>query len=76
MSNQPLRTTNTMPPSEWPEHSLVRLRSATADDHTVYPRGALGTIVHIHRNGVAFEVEFSDPSPGVLTLEPSELEPE
>lgn len=37
------------------------------------PRGARGTIVLVWRDGDAFEVEFSNPFPALVTLRPNQV---
>ncbi|WP_174287180.1 DUF4926 domain-containing protein [Sphingomonas bacterium] len=44
----------------------------TSEDGTLTP-GQAGTIVYCHRNGHAFEVEFSSPAPMVVTLNADEI---
>jgi hypothetical protein len=63
------------PAGEFAELDLVRLRFDTADDDVIFPENSLGTIVYVHENGAAFEVEFAKPVPAVLTLGPLDIVP-
>ena len=48
---------------------LVRLTRA---GNLIMP-GATGTVIYIHRDGEAYEVEFNQPHFDVITLRPSEI---
>jgi hypothetical protein len=57
------------------EHSMVRLsRACDTDDGRTLPAGASGAVVGIWREGLAYEVEFSDPFHAVVTLRPQQLQ--
>jgi hypothetical protein len=49
----------------------VRLLSDLKFDEGVLPAGSRGTIVYCYREGLAYEVEFTDPRHAVLTIEAS-----
>jgi hypothetical protein len=59
--------------SLFPEHAVVSLRTSIDADGQVLPKGARGTIVGIHRDGAAYEVEFFEPFHWVATLRPEVL---
>jgi hypothetical protein len=59
-----------------PEHSLVVLDRNIADRQLV--SGDVGTVVHVHGQGEAYEVEFVDgkgSTIALLTLPASEIRP-
>lgn len=57
------------------EFQCVRLLGQyVADEGTLHP-GAIGTVVHVHRGGEAYEVEFTQPFQSVLTLTAAEIAP-
>ncbi len=58
------------------EHDLVALRHESRDHGLV--AGDVGTIVHIHGDGEAYEVEFASADGrtlAVMTLDDQEVEP-
>ncbi len=58
------------------EHDFVVLWSAVPDECLV--AGDVGTVVHIYRDGQAFEVEFTTlegKTAAVITLEASQVRP-
>ena len=55
------------------EFDMVKTRVAISIDGRILPSGSLGAIVLIHRDGRAFEVEFAEPVPAVVTLEVGEI---
>lgn len=58
------------------EHDLVVLGAAVPDEGLV--TGDVGTVVHIYRDGQAFEVEFTTlegKTAAVITLEASQVRP-
>jgi Domain of unknown function (DUF4926) len=57
------------------EFDVVRLRYDTADNGILYRAGCKGAIVYLHENADAYEVEFSEPEWGVLTLGVSDIVP-
>lgn len=56
------------------EHDLAILRASLSVDGQTIPSGSLGTIVMVHRDGKAFEVEFVDPHAAVVTLQRGDFE--
>lgn len=56
------------------ELDVVCLRFDTADGDRVLEAGSIGTIVHCYAGG-AFEIEFAEPTPAVLTLEALDIAP-
>ena len=48
------------------EHSLVVLDISPPD--TKLARGDVGTVVHVYKNGAAFEVEFVDGGGNTISL--------
>ena len=48
----------------------VRLREGAAE----FPAGSEGTVVHRYKDGAAFEVEFTVPQAGVVTIEAAKLQ--
>ena len=57
------------------EFDVVRTRAALSVEGHVLPSGSHGAIVLVHRDGVAFEVEFVEPLAIVVTLEAGDIEP-
>ncbi|CAN5320781.1 hypothetical protein BH09PSE2_BH09PSE2_22880 [soil metagenome] len=57
------------------EHQMVRLLSEQISGEGRWPVGSVGAIVMVHERGRAFEVEFSRPSAGVLTVDAHALAP-
>jgi len=58
------------------EHDFVVLGSAVPDEGLVV--GDVGTVIHIYRDGQAFEVEFTTlegKTAAVITLEASQVRP-
>jgi hypothetical protein len=58
------------------EHDFVVLGSAVPDEGLVV--GDVGTVVHIYRDGQAFEIEFTTlegKTAAVITLEASQVRP-
>jgi hypothetical protein len=58
------------------EHDLVVLGAAVPDEGLV--TGDVGTVVHIYRDGQAFEVEFTTlegKTAAVITVEASQVRP-
>lgn len=54
-------------------YALVRLRSVVGTDAGVLLPGMVGTIVHRHDGGEAYEVEFAKPVAIVVTLRSGDL---
>ena len=66
-----------LPPGDgFDEFAMVRVRSAAMTERGALPVGARGAIVAIWKGGVAFEVEFTEPFVGVVTLERQTIEPD
>ena len=58
------------------EHSLVRLSApVTTDSGITILKGAVGTIVAVLADGAAYEVELTEPTPAVVTVEAGYLTP-
>jgi Domain of unknown function (DUF4926) len=57
------------------EFDVVRLRYDTIDDGILYRAGSMGAVVYLHEDADAYEVEFSEPEWGVLTLGISDIVP-
>lgn len=57
------------------EHSVVVLKEAKDTIEGHLSAGSRGTIVHIYDDGKAFEVEFTNPIPCVVTLWRESIEP-
>jgi hypothetical protein len=55
------------------DYALVRLRSVVGTDAGVLLPNMIGTIVHRHDDGEAYEVEFVEPVAIVVTLRSSDL---
>ncbi len=53
---------------------MVRTLATIGVQDYIFPSGSCGAIVLVHRDGRAFEVEFTEPVSAVLTLEASEIE--
>ena len=56
------------PTAPFPLHACVRLVAALTHDGIRFPPEALGTIVAVHGQGAAYEVEFTSPAWAVVTL--------
>ena len=59
--------------SPFSELDVVRLRAVVSTDEGIIPSGAVGTIVYLHSGSDAYEVEFADPFPAVVTLREGDL---
>ncbi len=55
------------------EYSLVKARRDIHEGAHSVPAGAIGTIVHVVRGGVGYQVEFTAPKHLVISARPSEL---
>ncbi|WP_052075507.1 MULTISPECIES: DUF4926 domain-containing protein [Sphingomonas] len=55
------------------DYALVRLRSVVGTDAGILLPGTIGTIVHRHDGGEAYEVEFVEPVAIVVTLRNGDL---
>ena len=63
-------------PDRIEELAVVKLvRGITADGGGHVPQGSLGTIVFVHNEGEAFEVEFTKPVAALVTLRRADIEP-
>lgn len=58
-----------------PEHSRVRALRDIRDGDESIPAGATGTIVHVVKDGVGYDVEFTSPKHVVISATRSELTP-
>lgn len=58
-----------------PEHARVRATCSIQDGDESVPAGATGTIVHVIRGGVGYDVEFTSPKHVVVSAARSELAP-
>lgn len=61
-------------PARLGEYDRVRLTAGLSDQGKTYPAGSTGTVVHVHRGGVAFEVEITAPMHGVVTVAANAVE--
>ena len=58
------------------EHDVVELTAPVPDEGVTV--GDTGTVVHVYKDGEAYEVEFLTPdghTAAVVTLEPSQVRP-
>ncbi len=55
------------------ELDVVRLRSMVFTEDGALPAGTIGAIVHSHRSGEAYEVEFVEPVAVTVTLRGADL---
>jgi len=58
------------------DYAYVRLRHDVSLAGVTYEAGARGVIVHRHADGVGYEVEFTEPAFGVVTLTAQDIQPE
>ncbi len=63
------------PHAAFEELDVIRTRATLSVEGGIVPSGSLGAVVLVHRDGKAFEVEFTDPICAVITLEASDIEP-
>ena len=63
------------PPKPLAEHSPVVAVRDIAEHGTVIPKGAVGTIVHVVRDGLGYDVEFTTPIHAVVTATREDLAP-
>ena len=61
------------PITDLAEYAPVVLTREVMAGGTVFPSGTAGVIVHCHRDGVGYEVEFTRPVFRVLTLTADDL---
>lgn len=63
-------------PKAWPEFSAVTLlvAASTIEDGRRVEAGTIGTIVVVHDEGLAYDVEFADP-PGTVAALATNLVP-
>lgn len=52
-------------PKTFAEFAMVRLRRRARGFGVRYPAGSVGVVVDRHKDGIAYEVEFDSPRPGV-----------
>ena len=58
------------------DYARARLRHDVSLAGVIYQTGARGVIAHRHPDGVGYEVEFTEPAFGVVTLTRQDLQPE
>jgi hypothetical protein len=56
------------------EHTRVRLKSDVVERDILYRADSTGTVVHVYRDGAAFEVEITHPCHEVVMVEAGALE--
>jgi hypothetical protein len=56
------------------EYDIVRLVRKVVGPEGSFDQGSTGTIVYVHRDGVAFEVEITAPVHAVVTVEAADIE--
>ena len=56
------------------EFDIVRLVRNVVGPEGSFDQGSTGTIVYVHRDGVAFEVEIVAPVHAVVTVEAADVE--
>ena len=56
-----------------PELSRVTLAKAVDSNDGLVPAGSTGTIVHVYRDGTAYEVEFTRPLHAIATVEADDI---
>ena len=54
---------------------IVALTHSCECQGRVLPEGAQGAIVHEYRDGITYEVEFTQPFPCVVTLHSADIRP-
>ena len=52
---------------------MVRLVEDVNSTDGFYPKDSVGTVVYVYEGFQAFEVEFAQPQPGVVTLKQDQL---
>ena len=58
------------------ECAAVRLRHDVTSGGVTYEPGTCGVIVHRHADGIGYEVEFTEPAFGVVTLTAQDVWPD
>lgn len=58
-----------------PEHACVRAVKDIREGDKVVPAGATGTVVHVIKGGVGYDVEFKSPKHVIISAARSELAP-
>jgi hypothetical protein len=56
------------------EFDRARLAKKVETESDVMPIGAVGIVMHVYPDGMAYEVEFIQPFHEVLTVAPDEIE--
>jgi hypothetical protein len=72
MSTAP--TAAATPVARFPEYTTVVLTHDVLSLGVRIPAGSAGVIVHCHRDGIGYEVEFTQPAFRVVTLTAGDLE--
>lgn len=62
-------------PPALPEHARVRAVKDIHEGDESVPAGATGTVVHVIKGGVGYDVEFTSPKHVIISALPSELAP-
>lgn len=73
ISSMSIAPATARPITDLTEYAPVVLTREVAAGGTVFPSGTAGVIVHCHRDGVGYEVEFTRPVFRVLTLTADDL---
>ena len=58
-----------------PELSIIALKRAHECEGRMLPVGSRGAVVYAYRDGAAYEVEFSEPFPCVVTVGSDDIRP-
>jgi|GEM_PF-4567599 len=74
VSHFKLKPSRGFPSSLLAEFDRVRLTSDVSDSSGHYQAGSTGTVVHVHGEGAAYEVELTHPVHAVVTITPNSLE--
>jgi hypothetical protein len=62
-------------PPALPEHARVRAVKDIHEGDESVPAGATGTVLHVIKGGVGYDVEFTYPKHVIISALPSELAP-
>jgi hypothetical protein len=68
-----VETVSPLRPRAFAEYSAVTLKRSLIHDNVTFPAGTRGVVVHRHRDGIGYEVEFSRPVEAVLTVMGADL---
>src|SRR5258707_630158 len=55
-------------PKPFADFAMVRLKRPARGLGVLYPAGSVGVVVDRHEDGIAYEVEFDSPMPGIATV--------